>query len=238
MSLFPSRSNSFRSPGGPRLPMRFWPAWRWLIIINVVIFFLDLFSGGRLTDWGAFSIEQGVERFQVWRWITFQFLHFDEWHILFNMLGLYFFSPMVEGVLGRRQFVIFFLICGLGGAAAFVALARFHGVDATLVGASAGIFGVLVAAAILNPNAEIRFAFTPISMTLKWFVIIYVGIAFIVVYRFGQNAGGEASHLGGAIVGFILMRNRRWLNVGLRPRPHRRFWKPGDPPDSFFRFKP
>ena len=71
----------------------------------------------RLRQWGYFSVTEGIHRFQIWRWLTYQFLHHDFWHLLFNMIGLYFFGPLMERWWGSRRFLGFYLMCGFSAAA-------------------------------------------------------------------------------------------------------------------------
>ena len=81
-----------------------------------------------------------------------------------------------------------------------------------MVGASAGIFGVLVAAAILAPNATVLI-YGIFPMKLKVLALVMLAVAIYTVWTGGTNAGGEAAHLGGAAMGYILIRHPHWLNV-------------------------
>lgn len=221
--------------------MRFWSATRWLITINVAVFVLDLLSGERLTEASAFSVTLGVRGFQLWRWITFQFVHDGPLHLLFNMLFLYFFGPKVEGRLGKSRFTTFYLLCGISGALSYVLLWRLGFLvqtdHNTLVGSSAGIFGLAVAGAVIDPHYPIRLMWPPVTLTLRTMVLAYLGIAVVMVWTHGANAGGEAAHLGGAAAGFLLVRNPSWLaRIPFSTRRRRtRFWRPGDPAENFFR---
>ncbi|NBC11674.1 MAG: rhomboid family intramembrane serine protease, partial [Planctomycetes bacterium] len=89
--------------------------------------------------------------------------------------------------------------------------------DTPLVGASAGLFGVLIAAAVIAPNAEVMLLFPPIPVKLRHLAIFFVFLAVYTVLFFGhqpgQNAGGEAAHLGGAAMGYLLIRRAYLLNV-------------------------
>jgi membrane associated rhomboid family serine protease len=215
----------------------------WLIIINVVVFFLDLvllaigFYGlilvgdrglqmGILQYWGHFSQYFAIEKLQLWRFVTFQFLHGNLQHLVFNMLALYFFGPLVEAYLRRRQFFVYYLLCGVGGALFYLLLLllgyRIGTPTVPLVGASAGIFGILVAAALIAPHAMVYlFGLVPMRLvTLAYFFIIF---AVLQVLFLGANAGGEAAHLGGAAMGVLLMRKTNWLEriawIGKRAPP-------------------
>ncbi|MEA2710815.1 MAG: hypothetical protein QOF78_3416 [Phycisphaerales bacterium] len=203
----------------------------WLIIVNVGVFVADLalmFMGigyhipignvvllmGPLQYWGHFSQFYAIEDLQLWRFVTFQFLHGNLHHLVFNMLALYFFGPLVEFYLRPRQFLVFYLLCGVGGALMYLMLLmmgwRIGANWVPLVGASAGIFGVLVASAMIAPHALVYlFGIVPMRLvTLAYFFIIY---AVLQVLFLGANAGGEAAHLGGAAVGLLLLRRPQWL---------------------------
>jgi membrane associated rhomboid family serine protease len=130
--------------------------------------------------------------------------------------------------LGVRRYLAFYLLCGIGGPIAYIILwaTKFLIVSplVPLIGASAGIFGVLVAAAQIAPNATVMI-WGVLPMQLKTLAWILLGLAVYTVLAYGGsrtgNAGGEAAHLGGAAVGFILIRNPQWLNIfefGMRRR--------------------
>jgi membrane associated rhomboid family serine protease len=193
----------------------------WLIAINVAVFVLDGVLGTRanghyLTQIGAFTWEEAIRGGQFWRFLTFQFLHAGLGHIFFNMLALYFFGPMIESYLGSRRFLAFYLLCGIAGAIAYIGLwlMGFYVSSATvkLVGASAGIYGVLLAAARIAPNTKVMLLFPPIPIQLRTMAWIFVGIATYYVLTAGSNAGGQAAHLGGAALGFLLIRKPGLLN--------------------------
>lgn len=169
----------------------------------------------------------GFAGLELWRFIGFQFCHADLNHLIFNMIGLFFFGPIVERFLGARRFLAFYLICGIAGAVLYLLLnasgfaaMQLSGGRATvpgllfndpytpLVGASAGIFGILIASARIMPNATVLLFFI-IPMRLRTLVyglvIIAVGTVILGGARAGSNAGGEAAHLGGAIAGWWLI---------------------------------
>lgn len=163
-----------------------------------------------LAFWGHFSVAAAVLDLQVWRFLTYQFIHANLDHLIFNMIALFFFGPMVEAYLSSRQYLVYYLLCGIGGAVMYLLLLignwQVGSAQVPLIGASAGIFGVLIAATLIAPDAEaLFFGIVPIPLrTLAWLFIAYA--AFTVIFR-GNNAGGEAAHLGGAAVGWLLMRH-------------------------------
>lgn len=188
------------------------PVTKWLLILNIAIFFLDVFeaganSWGRLTPYGAYTIFDVFQQYEVWRMITFQFLHADMGHLLFNMMAIYFFGNMVERALGSRRFIAYYLMCGVGGALFYTLLVWVGWLSpGILVGASAGIFGIIVALIIIAPDMRVMLILPPIPMKMKTLGIVVLGIGVFTVLTSGKNAGGEAGHLGGALAGFLLMK--------------------------------
>ncbi len=175
--------------------------------------------------WGHFSTALGFFGLQLWRFITFQFLHAGLLHLLFNMVGLWVFGGMVEQYLGSRRYLAFYLTCGIFGAVGYLIL-NFLGnvvfpnaatlllndsIHTPLVGASAGVFGVILACAYIAPNAMVVLLFPPIPLKLKWLAYAYVAFAAWNLLRQGQNAGGDAAHIGGAIAGAFFIRNAHLL---------------------------
>jgi membrane associated rhomboid family serine protease len=220
--------------------MRYWSLTYWLIAINVVVFAVDVFGGGLLSNWGAFTIQDGLFRGQVWRFVTCMFLHATPGHLFFNMLGLYFFGGIVEGRLGRKRYLAFYVICGICGVLFYMALWRLRFLvgpaSVGLVGASAAIFGVLIGVLYVAPGMVVRLLLPPVALTMRTFALLYIVLAVAVVLLRGPNAGGEAAHLGGALGGWILITNPRWLNAFDREkRKASRFWRPGDPASKFFK---
>jgi membrane associated rhomboid family serine protease len=205
----------------------------WIIVINVAVFLFDrifgrpdyitlLFHGqpvaqfSQLAWWGHFSTATAIYHLQLWRFLTFQFLHANFGHLFFNMLALYFFGPMIESYLGPRRYLAFYLLCGMAGAVSYLLLWMFHVLVGyswvPLIGASAGIFGVLIAAARIAPNTTVLI-YGILPMRLKTMAWLLFGIAVYTVFTNGRNAGGEGAHLGGAVLGYILMAMPRLLDL-------------------------
>jgi membrane associated rhomboid family serine protease len=189
---------------------------------------------------GHFSTARGfVPGMEVWRLITFQFLHANMMHLILNMFGLWVFGGMVEQYLGFKRYAAFYLICGIAGGVSYLLL-NFLGsmlglslpgvlVESPLtplVGASAGVFGVIMACAFIAPNAIVLVYLLPLK--LKIMAYGYVLIAGFNLLRGGANAGGDAAHIGGAIAGFFFIRNAHLLRDffdilgnSRKPRPPR-----------------
>lgn len=190
----------------------------WLLVINVAIFLLDSIltgsaraGGASSLHWGEFNLHLATAELQLWRWVTYQFLHLDLLHLLFNMIGLFFFGPLMEQWWGSRRFLAFYLLCGVSGGILYAVLSAVPGLfpgggQRNLVGASGAIFGILVACAVLFPRQRVMLIFPPIPMTMRTMALVFLGISVLSLLAGARNAGGEAAHLGGAALGFVLAR--------------------------------
>ncbi|MEO0017057.1 MAG: hypothetical protein RLZZ522_340 [Verrucomicrobiota bacterium] len=216
-------STGRRQAGGGQA--RVTPVVKWLLILNVAVFFVDALAlDNRLLRWGAFTIESALWQGRCWKFVTFQFLHAHVLHLLLNMAGLFLFGPWMERWWGSRRFGVFYLLCGAAGAAFYALLwqlGMFANEDAgtALIGASAGIYGILMGVAMIAPNLRVMLVFPPIEMSMRRMAMLVLGIAVVVVTFNLSNAGGEAGHLGGAILGLLLVRFSRLLNWADRRPP-------------------
>ncbi len=223
------------APGGAIGGIRMWSVNTWLIAINIAVFVLNgmfhqvvLAPQGYpvefrpIEDLGYFSVTAAIYHLQIWRFITFQFLHANLEHILFNMIALYFFGPLVESFWGSRRYLAFYLLCGMAGPVMYIILWRLGVLIAypyvPLIGASAGIFGVLIAGAMIAPNATVLiYGIIPARLrVVAWLALAFA--AYSALFQ-GANAGGDAAHLGGAAAGFVLMRYPyllNWASLGSR----------------------
>ena len=214
---------------------------RWLIVLCIAVFVIDIVlsmtgqvrpltrSDGKpivqeaangqyfvlgqplLTALGYFSVDKAIFGGQLWRFLTYQFVHANIEHILLNMIGLLMAGPLVEARMGKQRYLLFYLVCGAAGPLAHIALS-FLGLMQTnnitpLVGASASIYGVLVAAARIAPDEMVMLAIPPIDLRLRTFVMIMISLSLAAVLWNWQNAGGHAAHLGGALAGWFLSRH-------------------------------
>lgn len=145
----------------------------------------------------------------VWRFwtpIVYMFVHFNFWHIVGNMLWLYFMGQMFLMVFDNKQLFGTYILGGLSGALLYVLSYNLFPAFrlalplATCVGASAAVTAIVIAICVMRPNMEIRI-FGIIPMSLKWLGIIYIGFDLLQIT--GSNAGGHIAHLGGAIFGAL-----------------------------------
>jgi membrane associated rhomboid family serine protease len=179
---------------------RLTPVVKRLLIANVAVFGLTLLVGKPFVyDWFAFQPRAIFVR--PWGVFTYMFVHAGFWHLAWNMLFLFFFGPPVEERWGSREFFKYYVICGLGG----VGLSYLFMPNA-IVGASAAILGVMLAFAMIWPDAPI-YLFGIFPVKAKWLVAALVLIN--VVYMVTPSGGGIAymAHLGGLATGFIYLKS-------------------------------
>ncbi len=220
---------SFRYTRPDTLP----PIVKNLIFINALFFlateflFRDFGDHGLQGFLGLWPINH--ENFRPYQIFTHMFTHAGIGHIFFNMFGLWMFGRVLESVWGSKKFLLFYLVCGIGAAAAHMVVAYFQyenvlgmiemakatGQTEILeilesgeyyaVGASGAVMGVFVAFAYLFPNTELMLLFPPIPIKAKWLIIIMIG--FDLFGGLGKTSDGVAhwAHLGGAAVGFLLV---------------------------------
>jgi len=181
-----------------------------LLIANVAVFFVTAVLGPQgqrfIFEWFAFQPTLELLS-RPWVAITYMFLHADFWHLAVNMLILFFFGPPLEERWGGREFLSYYIICGLGGAAL-----SFFFQPASMVGASGALLGVMLAFAMNWPNAPI-YIWGIFPIQAKYLVGFFV-VMDILGARNGVQGGGTAhfAHLGGVLTGFL------YLKTDWRPR--------------------
>lgn len=202
-----------------------------LIILNVAVFiiinltgvFISLSgSGSRFTETvnGYFAMYSGISSFlsHPWGIITYQFVHSGILHLLFNMLWLYWMGRIFMEFLGSRKLLSVYLIGGMTGAVLFMtayqALPLFSGIRefGSVIGASGSVLAITVAAATLVPDYSIGLLFFG-QVKLKYLAVAAVVLDLLSMA--GPNAGGHIAHLGGALFGFIYVKQlRSGTNIG------------------------
>jgi len=190
------------------------PVVKWLLIVNTGIFLVAVLIPplqSYIYEWFQLDARSVGRALQVWRPITYQFLHDPHfiWHIFFNMLGLFFLGPTLERHWGSRRFLPFYLGCGLGGALLYYFLVAVRFLPAgEMVGASGAILGMLAACAILFPHFVVFIFIFPVPIRLAAVGLTFV--YFLVVVTKGGNAGGDAAHLGGMAAGAAYVFSQSW----------------------------
>ena len=145
-----------------------------------------------------------IRNLQIWRLVTYMFVHGGFWHLAINMWGLYLFGSMLERRMGSGNFLKLYFISGIIGALLWLAFNWSSPIPC--VGASGALFGVMVAAAMMYPNAMIMLLIPPIPLKLKTFVIIYALIESFSSITGTQGQVAHLVHLGGLVGGYFYMR--------------------------------
>jgi membrane associated rhomboid family serine protease len=186
------------------------PVIKALLISNAAVFFGMMFFGSfRIDDFyfdrfffEAFALWPLGAGFAFWQLFSYMFIHAGFTHILFNMLALWMFGMELEHLMGSRKFLIFYLLCGLGGGIANLVVAPMFTSVGPTVGASGAVYGVLLAFGMLFPERPIYIYFL-LPIKAKYFVVMYMAFE---IFSIGSMDGiAHFAHLGGALVGFLYL---------------------------------
>jgi membrane associated rhomboid family serine protease len=193
-----------------------------LLGINVVVFLLQTSAPGLIGPFALWplatsSVSADVS-FQPWQLVTYAFLHGSFGHIFFNMLGLYMFGGAIEQVFGARRYVAYYLVCVLSAGLTQLVFAAISGGIYPTVGASGGVFGLLLAYAIYFPHNRVMLIFPPIPMPARVFVVIYALIELVLGVTGTQEGVAHFAHLGGMLGGWVMLRRWRAPRAGGWPR--------------------
>jgi membrane associated rhomboid family serine protease len=190
-----------------RLP----PVTRALLIVNVGVFLLQLATGNLLV--GAFALWPtaspqfpNAPSFEIWQLVTYGFLHGSLTHLLFNMFALYMFGGEVERLLGPSHYLQYYFTCVVGAALAqLIVMSNMNLPPLPTVGASGGVFGLLLAFGMAWPQRRIMLLFPPIPMPAWLFVTLY-GLLELYLGVTGSGVGvAHFAHLGGMAAGYALL---------------------------------
>jgi rhomboid family protein len=190
------------------------PATQALIIANVAVFLLETAGGVSVFAWFALwppsSGPSFGPDFQIWQLITYSFLHANVAHIFFNMFALYMFGSDVERLFGSRFFAAYYFVSVLAAAICHLVVTTWMGAEPhPTVGASGGVYGVLLAYGLYFPNRQLMLLFPPIPMRARTFVIVYAVLELVLGVT-GTAAGvAHFAHLGGMLGGWLMIRYRR-----------------------------
>lgn len=169
-----------------------------LLIANLVLFIItQIFPV--VAAW--LSLQPSNVLRQPWGIVTYMFVHGGFWHLFGNMLALFFFGPPLEERWGSREFIKFYLICGLGGAA----LSFVFGFNAYVIGASGAVFGVMLAFAMNWPDVPI-YIFGIFPIKAKYLVMILGAWSFLATITARGGSTAEFAHLGGLLAGFLYLK--------------------------------
>jgi membrane associated rhomboid family serine protease len=181
-----------------------------LVYVSGFFYFADKISANnfvwKVIGWLGIPAELKLMLKRPWVIITHMFSHLSFFHFLFNMLGLYWFGGIVKEFIGNKKILPLYLMGGIAGAALLVAFFYFFPSlrpSLPAIGASAGVLAIIIAAATIVPDYTVFLVlFGPVK--IKWIAVALVVIDLVSIPE--QNTGGHIAHLGGALFGFIYIR--------------------------------
>lgn len=148
-------------------------------------------------------------RFEVWQIITHMFSHQGQFHLLFNMFGLWMFGTPLANRWGKNRFLVFYIFSGLGAYILYTIMEYVSlqqgGFPHAALGASGAVYGILTGYAFLFPNNVIQLIFPPIPLKAKYFVPILIAIDLFAGFSKTSTGIAHFAHIGGALTGFIIL---------------------------------
>lgn len=191
------------------------PVTQVLIIINVLVYLLQTVAGNQLViAFGLWPLSAGMEgqfdavprgSFHLWQLVTYGFLHGSVTHLFFNMLALFMFGGEIERVWGSRRYSVYYLACVVSAAGAQLIVASMAGGTVPTVGASGGVFGLLLAFGMMFPRRMVMLLFPPIPMPAWLLVTLYGALELFMGITGTQQGVAHFAHLGGMAGGFLLI---------------------------------
>ena len=185
-----------------------------LLIANVAVYMLSAAGGTELYAWFALwpptSGPSPAPDFQVWQLVTYSFLHGGTAHIFFNMFALYMFGADVERLFGSRFFLGFYFASVISAAICHLVVTSWMGgPPIPTVGASGGVYGVLLAYGMYFPNRQVMLLIPPIPMRARTLVIVYAILELVLGVTGTASGVAHFAHLGGMLGGYLMIRYRR-----------------------------
>ena len=192
------------------------PITRFLILANITVFLLQLLMGPILVVWfalwplGGAMTGPGAVGFLPWQLFTYAFLHGSLLHLFVNCFGLFMFGSDIERVFGQRRFLQYYVVSVLAAGIAQLATSLVTAGPAyPTVGASGGVFGVLLAYGIYFPHRTVMLIFPPIPMPARVFVVVFAVIELYLGVTGTQAGIAHFAHLGGMAGGYLMIRHWR-----------------------------
>ncbi len=176
---------------------------RSLLIANVIGFGLQWLLPGMFDAW--FALWPLGVNFEPWQLLTYGFLHGGLWHIAFNMFGLAMFGADLERLWGPRRFITFYLVSVVTAGLTQLAFSAYSGDPNPTVGASGGVYGLVLGYAMMFPERRVMLLFPPIPMPARVFALLFAGLELYMGVTGTQSGVAHFAHLGGMLGGFILL---------------------------------
>ncbi|HEY7640080.1 MAG TPA: rhomboid family intramembrane serine protease [Steroidobacteraceae bacterium] len=196
---------------------RITPTNRAIILANVGVFILQYLLGDRLYTFELWPLQSGY--FRPWQLLTYGFMHDPRniSHIFFNMFAIFMFGSEVERLFGAKRYLIYYLTCVVGAALMHLIVVTTAGLPPyPTIGASGGVFGLLLAFGMAYPRRTLMLIFPPIPMPAWLFVTLYGALELYLGVTQTMSGVAHFAHLGGMATGFVLI--RYWQSQRRRPR--------------------
>ena len=181
-----------------------------LIVGNVAMFFLQSIAPGLIVPFALWPLAagdfSGGAAFMPWQLVTYAFLHGGLLHLAFNMFALYMFGSAIEQVFGTRRYLIYYFTSVISAAITQLVVAMLAGAIYPTIGASGGVFGLLLAYGMYFPHNRIMLLFPPIPMPARVFVVVYAVLELFLGVTGSQAGVAHFAHLGGMVGGYMLLR--------------------------------
>lgn len=189
-----------------------------LLVINGLAFAAQMSSQQAyqflFANFALWPLGSSYPGFMPWQLVSYGFLHGGLMHIAFNMFMLWMFGRELELVYGSRRFLVYYLTCVVGAGIVQLVVAGMQGGIYPTVGASGGVFGLLLLFGMTFPNRMIMLLFPPIPMRAKYMVVVF-GLLELYLGVSGRSPGvANFAHLGGMLFGFIMV--QRWKHAARR----------------------
>lgn len=229
------------------------PVIKSLIIINLTVFVLSWFTKFIAVERSTFLGYETVPLYEfliryfalmpfhfgfyIWQLFTYQFLHASFGHLFFNMFALWMFGMEIENYMGSKRFLLFYLLCGIGaGIIHLIFSPILSGQYAPTIGASGAVYGILIAFAVLFPNRYI-FLYFLVPIKAKYLIGFYIILELLSIGDF--SAVAHLAHIGGALMGFILINLfAQWDKYSIQRNQYNYKKKSNISSDFFNRVKP
>ncbi|HET6801299.1 MAG: rhomboid family intramembrane serine protease [Betaproteobacteria bacterium] len=181
-----------------------------LIVANVAVFLLQSIAPGIVVPFALWPLATGSYNigasFAPWQLVTYAFLHGSLLHLAFNMFALYMFGGAIERVFGTRRYLAFYFTSVVSAAITQLIVAMFATSVYPTIGASGGVFGLLLAYGMYFPNNRIMLLIPPIPLPARVFVVLYAVLELFLGVTGSQEGVAHFAHLGGMIGGYALLR--------------------------------
>jgi membrane associated rhomboid family serine protease len=181
-----------------------------LLLANIAVYLLQMSGGMGLDDLALWPPGGFESRFAPWQIVTYAFLHGSFTHIFFNMLGLYMFGSEIERLFGSRFYLAYYFGCVVSAALCHLTVNAFLGAPPyPTVGASGGVYGLLLAFGVYFPHRRVLLLIPPVPLPARVFVGLFAALE--LVFGVTGTAAGIAhfAHLGGMLGGWLMIQYRR-----------------------------